>query len=895
MRENIKKAYDRVWDFQKRKPTAMFFIVYTVLFILIFYIISLAFLKQGRLFLGLGDGPSQLYPSYYYANTWLKELFSNIFHGNFTIPMWSFHMGMGSDIITTLHCNVIGDPFALLTLLSPVSKMELMYYIIVYAKFYCIGLAFYAYCRTVKIGWFEALIGSLLYTFSSYSIVTFLPMIIFGNAIIYLPLIFIGLEKILRKEKPHFFVFMVALSTITNFYFLYMLTVLIFLYGIIRYLFSYPSKISDFFKTFLKAGGLYLVGVLMGCIMFLPVASAFFNSSRAGSVSLSQLGIFYGRDFYKTFFAEFMAISPGANYTNLAFAAISIFALIYIFFNKGKSHWLFRAGFIFLSLIMLLPVGGWIMNGFGYPVNRWMFGYVFMICIITAAVLPNLYRLSKRNLLLIGALLFIYFSACIYYIGLMKLYTFMSICIAALLFGVFAVLRDSKSLLPIKVSVLALTCFFLSANGYMIYSDKYMNGASGYYLVNYTQEYYNTYLGNTAGHIKDDSFARMVLGTEPNDSMLNQYNGYLSYWSIQSKDIFNLYKDQNIPLHFLHYYLNFENDPYLTTLTAAKYAIVIDKPNYMFGYEKTETPDGCIGDVYENQYSLPLGFTYDSAISKQEYDSLSVMDKKRMLLKSVVLENELPDTLGKENILPHTEPIGYTIKKDKNVVVSNNKIELINGNGELTLNTVIPKNQVTYLSFKNLHFDRTQWVQVKYNDNVMDFHYLNPDFLYYYNNHDFLLCLGMNETQQDSIKISFGGSGCLTYDELNVYSLDMKDYIKDVEARSADKMENIAVGDNKVSGNIHVNEDKTLFLSIPYSEGWTAKVNSKEVDIQKANVSFMAIPVTSGDNQIELSYTTPWIVEGAAISLTTIAAYIIIVFIYRKYKNSLNKKEADPI
>ena len=46
---------------------------------------------------------------------------------------------------------------------------------------------------------------------------------------------------------------------------------------------------------------------------------------------------------------------------------------------------------------MLIPIGGSIFNGFGYPVNRWMFGYAFLISLITVIVLPKLYQLSKAK------------------------------------------------------------------------------------------------------------------------------------------------------------------------------------------------------------------------------------------------------------------------------------------------------------------------------------------------------------------------------------------------------------------------------------------------------------------------------------------------------------------
>ncbi len=57
-------------------------------------------------------------------------------------------------------------------------------------------------------------------------------------------------------------------------------------------------------------------------------------------------------------------------------------------------------------------------------------------------------------------------------------------------------------------------------------------------------------------------------------------------------------------------------------------------------------------------------------------------------------------------------------------------------------------------------------------------------------------------------------------------------------------------------------KDKMLFFSIPYTEGWSATVNGETVEVEKANVGFMAIPITEGENHVVLKYRTPWLTSG---------------------------------
>ena len=78
-------------------------------------------------------------------------------------------------------------------------------------------------------------------------------------------------------------------------------------------------------------------------------------------------------------------------------------------------------------------------------------------------------------------------------------------------------------------------------------------------------------------------------------------------------------------------------------------------------------------------------------------------------------------------------------------------------------------------------------------------------------------------------------------------------------------------------------KDQYLFFAVPYSEGWHATVDGKDVDILRANTAFMAIPVSQGAHTVELSYTTPYLLHGACISAVSIVLYAgILVEEHRK-------------
>ena len=63
----------------------------------------------------------------------------------------------------------------------------------------------------------------------------------FINPMIYFPLLCLGVEKIFKKERPYLFIVITAVASMSNFYFLYMLTIFTVIYALIRF-YQYYTK-----------------------------------------------------------------------------------------------------------------------------------------------------------------------------------------------------------------------------------------------------------------------------------------------------------------------------------------------------------------------------------------------------------------------------------------------------------------------------------------------------------------------------------------------------------------------------------------------------------------------------------------------------------------------------
>jgi uncharacterized membrane protein YfhO len=63
-------------------------------------------------------------------------------------------------------------------------------------------------------------------------------------------------------------------------------------------------------------------------------------------------------------------------------------------------------------------------------------------------------------------------------------------------------------------------------------------------------------------------------------------------------------------------------------------------------------------------------------------------------------------------------------------------------------------------------------------------------------------------------------------------------------------------------GKINMVNDGIVFFSIPYTQGWTAKLDDNPVDMSLVHLGFMGIPVSQGEHVIELEYIPPFYKAG---------------------------------
>ncbi|MGN0465924.1 MAG: YfhO family protein, partial [Lachnospiraceae bacterium] len=331
-----------------------YFTAYTIMFCLICLVAFQSFYKNGLSFLWNPDGLTQHYNALAYFGEYLRTIVGNFrVTGNFELPMWNFNIGYGSDIITTLHYYVIGDPLCLLSFFVKRQHTETLYNFLIIFRLYLVGISFSIFGIKMKENKFGVFLGTLTYTFCMYALYTCVKHPYFINPMIYFPLLVLGVEKILRKEKPYLFIFMTFISAASNFYFFYMLSILIFLYTVIRFFHKYKKKRLKMLVYHLSHFIVYyLVGVAMSAFLFLPVVIALLSSSRI--TTKYNINLLYSLTYYENLLPGIISDTSAGYFTFISLSAVAFVSLLLIFFQRKKYTQL-KIGILIFTIFLIFP------------------------------------------------------------------------------------------------------------------------------------------------------------------------------------------------------------------------------------------------------------------------------------------------------------------------------------------------------------------------------------------------------------------------------------------------------------------------------------------------------------------------------------------------------------
>ena len=897
--------------------------VYTLMFLLMCIVAFLPFFTEGKSFVwgaGVEDGLSQHFSALAYYGEALREFFRNLLAGHPKLVMWDMSLGYGADILSTLNYYAIGDPLNLLYGFVSPKNTETMYDFMILLRMYLAGITFIIYARKMKKRSYGTVIGALVYVFSGFCFRLGLRHPFFINPMIYFPLLCLGIEKIYQRERPYVFIFAVCVSAMSNYYFLYMLTIFAVIYAWIRfYKYTEENKMINFCLTILKFGMYYTLGIAMAAVILLPSVIGFLGNGRYGNgVDWKSLIVYPGK-YYLLFIENFIGYGNMGSNTNAGYLPIVGIVVLFTLFSQRMKHKKYRAAFIASIIALILPIFGYAFNGFSYANNRWAFALSFIVALLTAEMYPRLFVMSKRQQIGIGAGIIIYTVFCIIVNAsgeeILKNKGIMAACgliaVFYILLLIFQRLGYDTQKRIVRVSMAILLLISVGVHGYYRFDPK------GYA---YTQEFMDQ--GQAYRTLKEDNIRMLSKVNDPsvyrvhaegyrykNYGLINHLNTISGYYSITAKCVTDTIKGYDtLGMQYADKYKGVDQRLGLLSLAGVKYITVAHNSQVAkdvssmgdvpYGVEKLRKKGNIT--LYKNKYALPFAYAYDSYMTEQQYEQLNGIGKEQAMLAQIILNQHPAD----KEIQHNEQRNGPDIQT---ISLPETRISSPKGKKYADITVPVEKDKETYLYFKNLVYhgkkngdDKfiltgrkgTKGILVTQNDVQQKIHIQSTFNPYYFGRKDYIVKINHQTSKaKEKVRLNFLSPGEYEFDDISLITVPKKDVLARLKERKENSMKQIQYEGNHFRGVYHAKKDQILCVTIPYSKGWKATVNGNRTKIYKANGMFMGIIMKKGTQSVKLDYETPGLKIGAWISLVAWIGLGIYGLYFEKYrKNLLNQR-----
>lgn len=625
---------------------------YTLAFAVFAAMVLIVYLRIDRSLIRITDGVEQQYSSFLYEGRWLRQIFRTFLSGGgWVVPQWEWSVGYGVDSMTTM---LSFEPLTLVSALVPESLSELAYQALIFVRMYLAGLFFCLYALSRDRDAQDALCGACAYVFSACLLNgLYWPGSLVGA--LFLPLVLTGVERMLAGRRPYVLIGGLSLLLVSSYYFAYMIMLALIPYCVVRVVQVEKSpSVKVHLTWFVRLAGCVLISLSIGCSVIVPQMHALFGSARFTSNTVTFQPT-YSLLYYLNFIPGFISVfGPGNDYL-IGYGATSLLACVALFLERGerrREHRALRIGFVVLTLMMLVPIFGRVMNGNNYASNRWSFVYAMLISYIVCVVAPRLRRLGGRDRR--SALV----ALCVILVLVLAVNSIREeVYLASLAAGFFSLALLAMGVIPRRHMTLAIVATLLVSSAVAVtYLVDYREGGYTHDAYSLGDVHRSVTLASPSyvlTKVDDPTFWRAdtdvgALGLR-NDGIFLGTRAYSFYYNIYNSRIDRFHTELGLTRAAINFsYKGLGGRSFLEAVTAGSYYLAPSDHSFPVPYYYDDTPvlvdeiadDEMSYEVYAARDRLPFGFTYSHVMARDEYERLSMARKQATLLQAAVVDSD---------------------------------------------------------------------------------------------------------------------------------------------------------------------------------------------------------------------------------------------------------------
>ncbi len=808
------------------------------------------------------DNMQQVAPLYAHLWDWM--------HGKASL-WFDWYTGFGTNVSMSISAFSMLSPFNLLLYLFPRTLILESISILTLVKMIFMAVAMYAYINKKynRLSYNMKVVFSLMYTFCGYTVLygsCFTPWM---DIVALFPLLMVAYENMMQTGKKLFYIIMVAIIFIINYYLGAMSLVYIFLIsGAYVLLMSKKEKIKEHAWN-LGIGT--VAGLGLSCFVLVPVMMQLSGSQRGGSgqgIVSQYIGWIKSAiisDGQMAAFQRWMMLY------GMAFAA----AVIIMGLKKFKEEKNTIRYMISLLLISLLPIvveGINLMWHFGsYNGYTLRNGYIVAFTLITVAAYfaqRMFEEVTADKKQLVKQLVIFVVAAAVYAviyniipsndIILAAFILFIAIFIAAFIFYNKKLKKDGIGFdFNTIIAIVAIEVFI---GAYSLIGPPKFYEYEPYQYGDYVQ---------AANEVKDsldieESVTERIVNPDislnANYPLILRRSAMSSFTAALQSDTQSYSKKFGYSKYFL-WLLDSGGTVFTNSLFHVTQAVNVNElDSQMYTAVRSD------GDytLYDANYKLPFAMSVNKNITRQDFsgnwEDLHNIFYKELTNDTQDIVNGMSYTKKESSVIRE-----YNVRADGKQAVYINIVDVNNRNTDANASWLISSMHI---------YVNGEAVLVPTLGDVKNTAYFTD-----YNNN--LVYLGTFENENFTIRVEYDDPWYLKVSEVSFAGLDMDKMQSLVDKHADDYCETSYTSDSftvKLNGS---GVNNMALIPVVYSDNWNVKVNGKKVKAKSVCGLFTGVDIHAGENVIEMTFEPKGKKAGMLISLATLIMMIASALILK--------------
>lgn len=808
------------------------------------------------------DNMQQVAPLYAHLWDWM--------HGKASL-WFDWYTGFGTNVSMSISAFSMLSPFNLLLYLFPRTLILESISILTLVKMIFMAVAMYAYINKKynNLSYNMKVAFSLMYTFCGYTVLygsCFTPWM---DIVALFPLLMLAYENMMQTGKKLFYIIMVAIIFIINYYLGAMSLVYIFLIsGAYVLLMSKKEKIKEHAWN-LGIGT--VAGLGLSCFVLVPVMMQLSGSQRGGSgqgIVSQYIGWIKSAiisDGQMAAFQRWMMLY------GMAFAAAVIIMGLKKF-KEEKNTIRYMISQLLISLLPIVVEGINLMWHFGsYNGYTLRNGYIVAFTLITVAAYfaqRMFEEVTADKKQLVKQLVIFVVAAAVYAviyniipsndIILAAFILFIAIFIAAFIFYNKKLKKDGIGFdFNTIIAIVAIEVFI---GAYSLIGPPKFYEYEPYQYGDYVQ---------AANEVKDsldieESVTERIVNPDislnANYPLILRRSAMSSFTAALQSDTQSYSKKFGYSKYFL-WLLDSGGTVFTNSLFHVTQAVNVNElDSQMYTAVRSD------GDytLYDANYKLPFAMSVNKNITRQDFSG-NWEDLHNIFYKA--LTNDTQDIVNGMSYTKKESSVirEYNVRADGKQAVYINIVDVNNRNTDANASWLISSMHI---------YVNGEAVLVPTLGDVKNTAYFTD-----YNNN--LVYLGTFENENFTIRVEYDDPWYLKVSEVSFAGLDMDKMQSLVDKHADDYCETSYTSDSltvKLNGS---GVNNMALIPVVYSDNWNVKVNGKKVKAKSVCGLFTGVDIHAGENVIEMTFEPKGKKAGMLISLATLIMMIASALILK--------------